>query len=238
MEGSLPSVQDRLQEKPRFLEPPQGQTSLRVPTWQDTIGSLLNSAFGTDPTIDTGPTTLLKLLMNAPAGIVKGLASGGLAALPFTTAARSGAPLTKVMTGGKPTRVYRGSMDPEKDTFGAGRHPGRWFTESASEASQYASGGKAPAVETAYLDLTNPAGMKELMDAWAQVPIGRVSREEAHDLLTQILTRKGYDGAKMPGVKGQAHYMVFKPAQVVNPFQHDVSVREYAKQQLRRLHKD
>lgn len=78
-------------------------------------------------------------------------------------------PLTKVMTGGKPTRVYHGTpkvfetMDPTKSVAEPLYGPGLYFTENPQVASGYAkklaAGERAPNVRPAYLDITNPFDM-------------------------------------------------------------------------------
>lgn len=75
-------------------------------------------------------------------------------------------PLTKVMTGGKPTQVYHGTskafqeFDPKQAREGGLYGPGTYFTESPRVASGYASDvmsfGRAPNVRPAYLDIMNP----------------------------------------------------------------------------------
>ena len=161
MEGTLPSVQDRLQEKPRFLEPPQGQTSLRAPTWRDTIGDLLNAFFGVDPTTDTGPQAALKTLMTAvPAAAINRVVPR------MVRLWRGEGPIQK-------TSIWR---DPEMSSVA-----GRWFTESKELAEQFARDNVGKGRYLKYVDV--PQDLMEASRAHLDPKLNRLSNYMGKDAI-------------------------------------------------------
>lgn len=285
MEGPLPSVQDTLQAQ---MGPEQRLAVERAPTLMQfsqqpqSPQAFLNvlKLIGEVLAERTSPTP--KSLGGQPVseGIMPGLPNPG------------NLPLTKVLKGDKPTRVYRGTPtayakeDPGKWDPNGLYGPGAYFTENPKVASGYSAKPPtsyeemrmaSPNIRPAYLDITKPLDMDQpARKDWLQQVLSRytekypnndgslaahvneivslkMTNEFAYDsfvrhglpkkLLNEAAQAAGYDGITHIGgarTGGEAHrvWIAFKPRQEVNPFQHDVAVRDYAKAQQQRLHKD